>query len=254
MTRLFGILTFFLIININAQDYPDLIKVDGGTFLMGNDSSRVKDDQKPVHEVTLKDFYIGKTEVTVAQYRLYCNETGVKMPNKPSWGWEDNHPIVNVNWQDAMNYCKWLSEKLGIVITLPTEAEWEFAAKGGNQSEGFKYSGSFGAGVVGWFRDNTDGGPEEVATKKPNELGIYDMTGNAYEWCLDYYDRNYYAKSPVENPMNNRTSRFRVLRGGCWYCDFYHCTVTHRYRNVETSIRDDNGFRICTYKTKYVPE
>jgi len=247
-------LFFFLTTHLTAQDYPEFIEIKGGTFSMGNDSSKAKEEEMPVHEVNLRDFFIGKTEVTVAQYRLYCEETGTKMPNKPSWGWSDEHPIVNVTWNDAMGYCLWLSQKLGIIVTLPTEAEWEFAAKGGNQSKGFKYSGSFGADVVGWYRGNTNGKPEKVATKKPNELGLYDMSGNAYEWCLDYYDRDYYAKSPVENPLNRRMSRFRVLRGGCWYCHSIHCRVTDRYRNVESSIRDDNGFRVCTYKIKYVTD
>ena len=253
-TILFILTVFFLVTDLYAQDYPELIKIEGGTFLMGNDSRKAKLEEQPVHEVTLRDFYIGKTEVTVAQYRLFCTETGTEMPIKPSWGWCDDHPIVNVTWYDAMNYCNWLSEKLGIVITLPTEAEWEYAAKGGNQSKGYTYSGSYGADVVGWYRKNTKGKPAEVATKKPNELGLYDMSGNVYEWCMDYYDYEYYAKSPPDNPMNRRISKFRVLRGGCWYCKPEYCRVTDRYRNLETTIRDDNGFRISTYKQKYVPK
>ncbi len=164
-TVLLFIIVFSLTGDLYAQDYPELVKVEGGSFLMGNESRRAKPEEQPVHEVNLKDFYIGKTEVTVAQYRLYCEETGVEMPVEPSWGWNDNHPIVNVTWIDAMNYCEWLSEKLGIVITLPTEAEWEFAARGGNYSKGFKYSGSSAAIMAGWNRGNTKGCPENVGSK-----------------------------------------------------------------------------------------
>jgi formylglycine-generating enzyme required for sulfatase activity len=233
-----------------AQSYPELIKVTGGSFTMGDEHGLGGEDEQPTHQVTLTDYFIGKTEVTVSQYRTYCNDTGVSMPEAPDWGWNDNDPIVNVNWNDAINYCDWLSEKLDKNITLPTEAQWEYAARGGNQSQGYKYSGGRSMATAGWFADNSGGKAHPVATKKANELGLYDMSGNVWEWCLDWYDSNYYANSPSKNPKNTTRSDYKVIRGGSWYYAASRCRAANR--SISGDFRPDgrssvSGFRVVSF-------
>lgn len=233
-----------------AQNLPELIKITGGTFTMGDEHGLGSEDEQPTHEVTLTDFSIGKTEVTVAQYRYYCNATGISMPEEPSWGWSDNAPIVNVNWNDAINYCDWLSEKLDQNITLPTEAQWEFAARGGTKSKGYKYSGGRSMATAGWYNGNSGKKTHTVATKKANELGLYDMSGNVWEWCLDWYKSDYYSNSPSKNPKNTARDKYRVLRGGSWYNDASDCRVAIRDFSLGygTNGRFNNfGFRVVSF-------
>lgn len=158
-----------------------MIPVNGGTFIMGATSEQGKDadeSEKPRHKVTIESFSISEAPITVLQYREFCEKTGRKMPSQPMWGWIDNHPIVNVSWFDADAFAQWKGGR------LPTEAEWEFAARGGNQSQHYKYSGGNTPDEIGWFADNTNlTGTRPVRSKKPNELGLYDMSGNVYEWC-----------------------------------------------------------------------
>jgi formylglycine-generating enzyme required for sulfatase activity len=232
----------------NAQNYPELIKVTGGTFTMGDEHGVGNEDEQPTHEVTLSDFSIGKTEVTVAQYRSYCRATGVSMPEEPRWGWSDNAPIVNVSWQDALNYCDWLSEKLDQNISLPTEAQWEFAARGGTQSKGYKYAGGRSMASSGWYQDNSGDKAHAVATKKANELGLYDMSGNVWEWCMDWYKSDYFANSPSKNPKNTlRGNSKRVLRGGGWFNDASVCRVAIRSNNEPDFRFSFIGFRVVSF-------
>jgi formylglycine-generating enzyme required for sulfatase activity len=216
----------------------DLILVEGGTFTMGKDGT--DNDEKPEHDVTLDSFYIGKYPVTNEQYAKFLNEYGsdtvkegehkgklmieeykwgVKKENgiwKPQKGYE-NHPIVRVTWYGANEFCKFYGYR------LPTEAEWEYAARGGNKTKGYKYSGSSNLDEVAWYGSNSDGKTHPVNDnkKKPNELGIYHMSGNVYEWCEDWYDKNYYQYCKENNIKNNpvntdNNSGRRVLRGGSW--------------------------------------
>ena len=231
----------------SAQNTPELIKVTGGTFTMGDVSGMGQGDEQPTHEVTLSDFSIGKTEITVAQYRYYCSSTGISMPEEPSWGWSDNAPIVNVSWSDAINYCDWLSEKLDQNITLPTEAQWEFAARGGNQSEGYKYAGGRSMATAGWYSDNSGAKTHKVATKKANELGLYDMSGNVWEWCIDWYDSGYYANSPSKNPKNTTRADYRVLRGGGWNFSASFCRVADRIDYKPDFRSNYGGFRVVSF-------
>ena len=238
-----------LIFTANAQEFPELIKVTGGTFTMGDEWGLGDDDEQPTHQVTLTDYYIGKTEVTVAQYRTYCNDTGVSMPEEPSWGWNNNDPIVKVNWNDAINYCDWLSEKLDKNILLPTEAQWEYAARGGANSQGYKYSGGRSIATAGWYKDNSGKQVHTVATKKANELGLYDMSGNVWEWCFDWYDKGYYANSPSNNPKNISQGKreCRVLRGGCLYDNATVCRVAGRGGSAPDNRSSDFGFRVVSF-------
>ncbi|MFO7882581.1 MAG: SUMF1/EgtB/PvdO family nonheme iron enzyme [Kosmotogaceae bacterium] len=248
----------------------DLVLVEGGTFQMGDTWDEGETDEKPVHEVTLTyDFYIGKYEVTFEEYDEYCEDTGKSKPDDEGWK-RGQHPVINVSWWDAIDYCNWLSEQEGlpkaydedgnlldkdgnetINITevkgyrLPTEAEWEFAAGGGNESKGYKYAGSNDLNEVAWYDDNSGGHSHEVGTKKPNELGIYDMSGNLWEWCQDGYDDDYYAISPDTNPYNHKTVWLRVLRGGSWSSDVRRERIANRGIDSPGGTGDNGAFRVC---------
>jgi formylglycine-generating enzyme required for sulfatase activity len=161
-----------------------MVKVDGGTFKMGATSeqgSDAEEDEKPAHSVTLSSYWIGQTEVTKALWNAV-------MGTNPSLSKGDELPVENVSWKDCQKFIKKLNQLTGETFRLPTEAEWEYAARGGNKSKGYKYSGSNDLGTVAWSSNNSLPKTHPVATKQPNELGIYDMSGNVYEWCNDYYD------------------------------------------------------------------
>ena len=184
-----------------------MVKVAGGTFKMGateEQESFAYYDEKPVHEVTLSDYYIGETEVTQELW-------GAVMGSNPSYHKGTNLPVDSVSWDDCQDFIKELNSLTGKNFRLPTEAEWEFAARGGNKSKGYKYSGS-----SMWYRDNSNGETHVVVTKLPNELGLYDMSGNVWEWCQDWYDSHYYSNSPKNNPTGPSSGYFRVMRGGSW--------------------------------------
>jgi len=240
---------FTTVLTTTAQTYPEMILVEGGTFTMGDEWMLGNEDEQPTHNVTLKSYKIGKTEVTVKQYRAFCNATGQSMPEAPDWGWQDNHPILRISWYDAVAYCDWLSEKQGSIYRLPTEAEWEYAARGGQKSNGYKYSGSQSAYTVGWIRDNSNNRTHVVAQKKSNELGLYDMTGNAREWCADWYDSDYYAKSPSSNPRGPVSGNKRVMRG-CSYGQYSYggyCRVAKRLYGTPKLRLSYYGFRVVSF-------
>ena len=222
---------------------PETILVQGGTFKMGSNDGDV--DEKPIHTVTVGSFYMSKYEVTVAQYREFCKATGRAMPATPKWGWHDNHPIVNVNWKDATAYCRWLSELTKQTYRLPTEAEWEYAARGGNKSKGYTYAGGNTLSELAWHGDNSLEQTHPVGTKKPNELGLYDMSGNVFEWCADIYSDRYYAESPDKNPKGPEGGDERILRGGSWYGNGkYGCRVAIRVACIPDAKDDYDGIRI----------
>lgn len=248
-------LTSFILLLLTGisfgQNLPEFKHVEGGTFTMGDEIGKGNKDQRPTHKVTLKSFNISQSEVTVAQYRYYCNETGVGMPKKPSWGWQDNHPMVNVSWRDAMDYAEWLSGKLDQKVRLPYEAEWEFAARGGNKSKGYKYSGSNNLTDVSWHDGNSKNKANDVAVKKANELGLYDMSGNAFEWCMDKYESDYYANSPKDNPKGAAEGHTRVVRGGGWNLGSKFNSVAYRYGSRFTGeLYEYFGFRVVAIKKK----
>ncbi|NVN95519.1 MAG: formylglycine-generating enzyme family protein [Bacteroidetes bacterium] len=231
-----------------SQNYPEMIAVEGGTFIMGDAFGVGNKDEKPTHSVILKSFKIAKTEATVAQYRTYCDAIGVKMPEPPKWGWQDDAPIVNVSWDDAVAYCKWLSNELKRDYSLPSEAEWEFSARGGNKSLGYSYSGCNDLEEVAWYTSNSGGQANLVMKKKPNELGLYDMSGNVWEFCLDWYNEKYYTDATVSNPKGPETGNSRVLRGGCWSQGDALCRVAAR-NSHSTDCRHLNiGFRVISHE------
>ncbi|MCL2246945.1 MAG: formylglycine-generating enzyme family protein [Lentimicrobiaceae bacterium] len=188
---------------------PELIFVEGGTFTMGCTDDECDDTEKelPAHEVTLSSFYIAKYTVTQEVWRAVMGEN-------PSYFKGDLLPVETVSWYDAQDFIGKLNTITGNKYRLPTEAEWEYAARGGNQSKGFKYSGSNDIDVVAWYKENNNGTTHPVGTKAPNELGIYDMSGNISEWCSDWYG-TYTAESQI-NPVGPSTGTFKIRRGGNW--------------------------------------
>jgi serine/threonine protein kinase len=210
-----------LLSNVILRDINNnLVFVQGGSFVMGSEIA--SDDQKPAHTITVNSFSIDKYEVTVKQYRIFCEATGRKMPKEPSWGWKDNHPVVNVSWEDAFAYSLWAGKR------LPTEAEWEFAAMGGNESKNYKYSGNNNANSVANYNRSIKNQTQPVESNSPNELGIYNMSGHAWEWCNDYYDPEYYKKTPKVNPEGPSGGTFKVMRGGAWNTSSQEILVKNR--------------------------
>jgi len=244
-----------------SKSLIEMIFVEGGSFEMGNKNAGWMDsDEKPVHKVTLDGFYIGKYEVTQKEYRHI-------MGNNPSKYKDDDRPVEKVSWYDAIEFCNKLSEKEGLQkcyidigsktqcnfkangYRLPTEAEWEYAARGGSLSEKFEYSGSDIADEVAWFGENSGKETKPVGTKKANELSIYDMSGNVWEWCWDSYEKDYYEKSSVLNPRGPDSGTDIVVRGGDFFMRDKECRVTLRpYPTIKSRPQDKReifGFRIA---------
>ena len=227
-----------------ASDYNkdgiEMVYVAGGTFMMGASSndSEAWDWEKPAHNVTLSSFYIGKYEVTQKQWVEI-------MGSNPSYFKGDNLPVEQVSWYDIQNFIKKLNAKTGKNYRLPTEAEWEFAARGGNNSRGYKYSGSNTLSNVAWHTDNSGSKTHPVGTKSPNELGIYDMSGNVWEWCSDWFGENYYSNSPTTNPKGPSSGSYRVIRGGCWDYGAGYCKVSFRVGRPPGNGGDSFGFRLA---------
>lgn len=241
--KLSFLFAFTLVIySAKGQDYPEMISVEGGTFSMGNTEMDGEQNERPPHEVTLNSFKIAKTETTVTQWKIFCKQSGRNMPEAPSWGWIDTHPIVNVSYEDATNYCNWLSERMNANYRLPTEAEWEYAARGGNLSKGTRFSGGTNADIVAWFDTNSNKQTQIVASKKPNELGIYDMSGNVWEWCMDWYGK--YESTAQKNPKGPISGDERIMRGGGFYGSNTLCNITTRFSSDSSYINTGDGFRV----------
>ena len=239
----------------------NMIYVQGGTFQMGSDDSEAWYDENPIHSVTLSDYYIGETEVTQELWEAVMG-TAIEQQRKKAeeyWGYEcdlygvgSTYPMYYISWEECQEFIKKLNRITGKNFRLPTEAQWEYAARGGNKSRGYKYAGSDTIGEVAWYYDNAcdgvgssspDFGTHRVGTKSANELGLYDMSGNVLEWCSDWYGD--YSSSLQTNPTGPTTGSCRVLRGGCWNYDAQYCRVANR-DNDSPDYRDDNGgFRLA---------
>ncbi|MBR6483243.1 MAG: SUMF1/EgtB/PvdO family nonheme iron enzyme [Bacteroidaceae bacterium] len=201
----------------------NMVYVEGGTFTMGatkEQGSDARDEEKPAHKVTLKGFYIGKYEVTQAEWKAVMGEN-------PSYHFKgDNLPIENVSWDDCQEFIRKLNELTGKNFRLPTEAEWEYAARGGNKSRGYKYSGGNNVDDVAWYGGNSNYNTHPVGTKRANELGLYDMSGNVWEWCQDWYGS--YSSSAQTNPTGLGSGSKRVLRGDSWGGRAWRCRLSFR--------------------------
>ena len=209
-------------LTVNGIKY-NMVWVDGGTFRMGatpEQGSDAYDNEKPVHSVTLSGYYIGKTEVTQALWKAV-------MGSNPSYFKGDNLPVEQVSWDDCQKFIRKLNALTGQNFRLPTEAEWEFACRGGNNSCGYKYSGSNYIDNVAWYDGNSGNKTRPVATKLPNELGIYDMTGNVWEWCSDW--KGDYSSGAQTNPKGPYDGSGRVIRGGSWCFSAGFCRSSSRY-------------------------
>jgi formylglycine-generating enzyme required for sulfatase activity len=237
-----------------------MVYVQGGTFTMGCTSEQGDDcgyDEKPLHSVTLSDFLIGETEVTQALWETVMGTTVREQRDKanPSWpmrGEGASYPMYYVNWDEAVEFCNKLNEKLqsklppGFRFALPTEAQWEYAARGGNKSQHYKYAGSNTIDEVAWYSNTTnEGGTKPVKTKKANELGLFDMSGNVDEWCSDWDTWDYYRSSPQTNPKGPSSGTHRVIRGGVWNLDAHTCRVSYRSRTTPESRSNGGGFRLA---------
>lgn len=237
--------------------FLDMVSVEGGSFSMGSENGTPS--EQPVHQVQIDSFYICKYEVTQSQW----NEI---MGTNPTFdkGKGEKYPVYNVTWSDAIDFCNKLSIKEGRTpcysgsgagtecdfsangYRLPTEAEWEYAARGGRKSKQYIYAGSNNADEVGWCTANSEGKTHEVGSKAASELGIYDMSGNLWEWCWDWYDIKYYVFSPSRNPAGPDSGIYRVLRGGGWGINADGLRCAYRYYGAHRS-DSSSGFR-CVRK------
>ncbi len=281
----FFLLVIFIGTTILAQQNikaPEMVFVKGGTFQIGSKDSDAYNNEQPIHLVTVNDFFIGKYEVTNEQFCDFLNDYGSyqvksgtytgyniiytdsmgiqKIGNKwiPANGYAKN-PVISVTWYGANEYCKWLSRKTGHTYRLPTEAEWEYAAGGGQNSPLSKGAGGIinlqkwsgtcnenNLGNYAWYWDNSGGGTHPVGTKLPNELGIYDMSGNVWEWCNDWYGE--YSSYSQTNPQGPSSGSNRVIRGASWNNDAYCCRVAYRDYMDPCLVNDNLGFRVVREK------
>lgn len=248
----------------------EFIFVKGSTFRMGDVHRIGRSNEHPHHEVTLKDFYMGKHEVTRAQFQKFINETGyITMAEKIGWSWDwndnqmydlfkvkgvswkspgfsqgENHPVVFVSWNDASAYAEWLSQKSGLPFRLPTETEWEYAAKGGTEYEVWAGTSNIKKLVdYAWFGENSLGTTHPVGKKNPNSFGFYDMSGNVWEWCQNYYHP--YKKVPPSPPPGEDKGRYRTLRGGGWKDGEDYTRTTYRNGYSPDYYYKSIGFRLA---------
>jgi formylglycine-generating enzyme required for sulfatase activity len=242
---------------INPVDGAEMIHIPPGEFLMGTTDAEVEvllrqypnwtremfEDEQPQRRVYLDGYSIYRTPVTVAQYRAFCRQNTREMPPEPDWGWQDDHPIVNVTWHEAVDYCAWAG------VRLPTEAEWEKAARG---TDGRRYPWGDewdSARCHCSKRERHDAGSTAPVGSYPqgaSPYGVLDMAGNVIDWCADWYDRNSYQNAPDRNPTGPSSGEYRVLRGGTWLFNDpldLRCAVKDRFAPLDRLFWGDGGFR-----------
>ncbi|MCL1946868.1 MAG: formylglycine-generating enzyme family protein [Chitinivibrionia bacterium] len=218
------------------------VPITGATYMMGctpEQGESCYDNEKPAHSVTIGDFQIGRHLVT---QKLWKAVTG----NSPSGFKGDDLPVESVSWDDVQEFLSTLNSITGKNYRLPTEAEWEFAARGGNKSKGYKFSGSNNLGELGWSSDNSGGKTQTVGQKKPNELDIYDMSGNVFEWCSDWYGP--YPSGAAQNPQGPSSGEYRIMRGGSWRGGAKPCRVSNRHSHSPSFFINVVGFRLAAGK------
>jgi formylglycine-generating enzyme required for sulfatase activity len=216
----------------------EMVFVQGGTFTMGctfEQGGDCESNENPSHQVTVNSFNIGKYEVTQAQWELVMGYNFSSFKG-------DNQPVNNVSWDDVQIFISILNDATGKNYRLPTEAEWEYAARGGSKSSGYKYSGSDDINDVARFDGDIDDSTHPVGTKQPNELGIYDMSGNVWEWCSDWLGD--YSASAQQDPTGVSSGSNRVLRGGGWFSTARNCRVAGRSGDSPSVSDDIMGFRL----------
>ncbi len=225
-----------------------MVYVEGGTFQMGATSEQngeAYDNEKPVHSVTLESYYIAECEVTQEQWQKIMGTTIHQQASKAGYstnGVGNDYPMYYVSWHEAQALCQELSAMTGKTYLLPTEAQWEYAARGGKQSKGYKYSGSYAVDAVAWYYSNSGNTNHPVKGKRANELGLYDMSGSVWEWCSDWYGS--YSSSAQTDPTGASSGEYRILRGGSWYGNAMNCRVSFRISGTPSYRIHDRGFRV----------
>lgn len=221
------------------QLIDNMVLVEGGTFMMGGTAEQgaeASEYEFPIHEVTVSSFYIGKYEVTQEEWEAVMGENPSRFPNP-------KHPVDQVSYRDCQKFIRKLSRIAKKRFRMPTEAEWEFAARGGKLSKGYKYAGSNDIKEVAWLFENSNNGTQDVGLKKPNELGLYDMSGNVWEWCNDLLGNYSYAQQ--KNPVGAYSGTFYVFRGGSWVNEPWYARVSMRNGN-QPRVRGVNlGLRLA---------
>lgn len=230
-----------------------MVFVESGTFTMGATAEQQKpyDDEKPPHCVTLtKDFYIGETEVTQALWKAVMGFTPTASGSQwtTEYGLGDHFPAYYINYEDVQQFISQLNSLTGAQFRMPTEAEWEYAARGGSKSKGYQYSGSNTLGDVAWYDSNSGSMTHAVKTKMVNELGLYDMTGNVWEWCSDW--KGDYTYSHAVDPAGADSSDYRSCRGGSWSGIARRCRVAYRGGGGPSLRQYDHGFRLALSSSK----
>jgi formylglycine-generating enzyme required for sulfatase activity len=247
--------------------FPEMVLVEAGSFEMGSMVGNLS--ERPLHTVQItRSFYIAKYELTFEEYDRFADDAHKTRPDDRGWG-RGSQPVVHIDWYDAVDYCNWLSEKAGLMpcysgkgkltecdfsadgYRLPTEAEWEYAARGGHKSQDFLYAGSDNPDEVAWYAENSNDRLHPVGQKLPNTLGLYDMCGNIFEWCWDWYNEDYYAISPASDPLgppppqtNTPWKFIRVRRSGSWREDAENIRVSSRSFDSMNYV-GDNGMRLA---------
>ena len=210
--------------NQKNKNIDGMVFVKGGCFQMGDSFGDGYAGERPVHEVCVNDFYIGENEVTQGEWKALMDEN----PSVNKLG--DNYPVDSVDWEDVQEFIKRLNAKSGKRYRLPTEAEWEYAARSGGRKD--KFAGTSNESELGeyaWYYGNADNETHPVKQKKPNAIGVYDMSGNVWEWASDLYDGSYYEISPKNNPKGPDNGMYHMLRGGSWYSAANNTRTTDRY-------------------------
>lgn len=259
--------------------YEGMTEVAGGRFLMGSkdNGEDVQADEKPQHLVEVGTFLIGRYEVTFGEFGTFVRESAYKttaekdggsflfneklekwekkdginwrhdVMGKPRTEAEKMHPVIHVSWDDAQAYINWLNEKSGKCYRLPTEAEWEYTARGGKNTKGFLFPGSNEIDEVAWYSDNSNYSTLPAGQKKPNELGIYDMCGNVWEWCSDFYSESYYGSRPEPdaNPTGPAKGEQHTMRGGSWHRYKVRCRPARRAKLQNFGRLNTLGFRLA---------
>ncbi len=219
---------------VPQKERRGMVLIEGGGFNMG--SNEGESDEMPVHNVFVNSFWLDKFPVTMGQFYLYCGSVGKEFPQLPDWEYNENNPMVNVSWEEALEYAKWVGKR------LPTEAEWEYAARGGIKSSSFNFCGGNDPNEIAWYCRNTEN-PMPIGLKKPNELDIYDMCGNVWEWCNDWYNEMFYFERIENNPKGPSSGSLKVLRGGSFFNDSYFLRLSNRHRLAPHKRNSMIGFR-----------
>lgn len=227
------------IIPINDSIGLEMVYVKGGTFVMGSDEGNR--DNRPAHAVTLRDFHIGRFELMQEQWVALMGQNPSQYPCSRC-------PVNDMSWDELQTFLGKLSAHTGRTFRLPTEAEWEYAAQGGQLAQGHRYSGSDNLMEVGWLKENGSDHQHETGLLKPNELGLYDMNGNVWELCQDWYDPKFYARSQAENPVNTTPAKYRVSRGASWMSPNKYCYRWARNTDHPHHKRGNGGFRVVMEK------